>query len=184
MAVVSSSRSVGSWWKVIIFPCQEMESFNHMEEQFPQKSPRWLPIWTIPVTLISSFLILVMIRPLPWFAGHNYGPKEAVQRRGWLFSLAIGNCIVSFSPSACRIAVFFFRYQVVFFFVEIGMGYDLPIPWWDSKTSIRWSKQANHSNERPSTPSCVHCNPCEDQNECLGIVATWCWVGGGLWGYY
>ena len=85
-----------------------MESFNHMEEQFPQKSPRWLPIWTIPVTLISSFLILVMIRPLPWFAGHNYGPKEAVQRRGWLFSLAIGNCIVSFSPSACRIAVFFF----------------------------------------------------------------------------
>lgn len=117
MAVVSSPRSVGSWWKVI-FPCQEMESFNHMEEQFPQKSPRWLPIWTIPVTLISSFLILVMIRPLPWFAGHNYGPKEAVQRRGWLFSLAIGNCIVSFSPSACRIAVFFFRYQVVFFFVE------------------------------------------------------------------
>ena len=92
---------------------EEMESFNHMEEQFPQKSPRWLPIWTIPVTLISSFLILVMIRPLPWFAGHNYGPKEAVQR---------------------------------------------------------WSKQANHSNERPSTPSCVHCNPCEDQNECLGIV--------------
>ena len=144
-----------------------------MEEQFPQKSPRWLPIWTIPVTLISSFLILVMIRPLPWFAGHNYGPKEAVQRRGRLFGLAIGNCIVSFSPSAADSCVFFSLSGCVL----LWKGW--VTVWCDSKTSIRWSKQANHSNERPSTPSCVHCNPCEDQAECLGIVATWCWVGGG-----
>eukprot|EP00438_Fugacium_kawagutii_P007879 Skav213954 [mRNA] locus=scaffold1979:178458:186567:- [translate_table: standard] len=111
-----------SWRDAVLFHSREV-----VEEVESEEAPRllpgppgtsrksWVPWWSVPLTLLGSFALLLLLRPS--------GGSSEVRVTG---------------------------------------------------VAQRWSEagsaQSNQTDERPKTPTCVNCDPCSGQSECLHLV--------------